>query len=105
MAAVEFGTGAAVEVVIAGDPEAEDTRAMVRAVRSGFHPRSVVILRPEGAEAGETAREIARLAPFTESLTAADGAATAYVCSNGRCNMPTTDVEELRKQLEGNSRD
>jgi len=39
------------------------------------------------------------LAPFTKDLTTIDGKATAYVCRNYMCNLPTIDVQKMLEQL------
>jgi uncharacterized protein YyaL (SSP411 family) len=41
---VDFGIGPSHEVVIAGDPDSEDTQAMLRALRSRYVPNKVVLL-------------------------------------------------------------
>ena len=46
--AVDFMSGPSYEVVVAGKPEAEDTKKMVNALRTRFLPNKVVILRPDG---------------------------------------------------------
>jgi uncharacterized protein YyaL (SSP411 family) len=89
----QFALGPAREVVIAGDPDAADTAALVEAVRDVYAPFTVTLQRPEGAAA------ITDLAPFTESQTPLDGAAAAYVCQNFVCEAPTPDPEQLREQL------
>ena len=79
------------EVVIAGRPEAMDTRELIDVVRRCRHPRPVLLFRPEG----ETAPEIAELAPFTREMRAINGRAAAYVCSGFSCKRPVTDPQEL----------
>jgi len=32
-------------------------------------------------------------------MDAVDGAATAYVCRNQACDLPTTDIEQMMKTL------
>jgi len=91
MATLDFAFGPAREVVIVGDPTAEDTRALLRALRSRFLPRTVVILRP----AGEASPPIGRLAPFTRDLPCINGRATAYVCTGNACRQPTTDLQAM----------
>ncbi|MHC5035842.1 MAG: thioredoxin domain-containing protein [Planctomycetota bacterium] len=91
---VDFALGPTFEVVIAGSPKAEDTRAMVKALQRGFHPRKVVLLRSE--EGGE----LASLAPFTKLQIPVDGRATAYVCRDFQCTLPTTDIGEMLERLE-----
>jgi uncharacterized protein YyaL (SSP411 family) len=63
---------------------------MIAALREGFRPNQVVLLRtPENAAA------LARLAPFTETQTSLDGKATAYVCRDFACQAPTTEIGEM----------
>jgi uncharacterized protein len=95
MLGLDFATGPSFEVVISGKREAPDTRAMLDAIRSQFLPNKVVLFRPDDADG----RELARLAAFTQSQASLDGKATAYVCQNFRCNLPTTDVSEMLKNL------
>jgi len=89
MAALDFGIGPTSEVVIAGDAGAEDTKAMLDALRREFIPGKVVILQP-----GEDT-EIIGLAEYTRNLTSIEGRATAYVCRNYSCNLPVTDIEDM----------
>jgi uncharacterized protein YyaL (SSP411 family) len=93
--ALDFATGPASEIVIAGDPAAEDTRAMLKAVRSRFLPNAVVLLRPNGEDP-----PIAKLAEFVRAEVSQAGKATAYVCRNFACQKPVTDVEALVRLLE-----
>jgi hypothetical protein len=50
-------------------------------------------------ELEERAAEIAELAAFTRELVAIEGKATAYLCREQRCDLPTTDTEEMLKLL------
>jgi uncharacterized protein YyaL (SSP411 family) len=91
MMAVDFGIGPSCEVVVVGDPQAEETHRMVKALRRQFLPHKVVLFRPSE----EVSPEIARVAGFTRALTSLYSKATAYVCRNYTCGMPTTDVETM----------
>jgi len=91
MVAFDLASGPSFEVVITGSPRAEDTKKMLRELRSRFVPNKVVILRP----AGEERPEIVSIAGFTRELVMIDGKATAYICSGGSCKFPTTDEKEL----------
>ena len=97
MISLDFALGPSSEVVIAGEPEAADTRAMLRVLRTGFLPNKIVLLRPPGV-GGE---EISRVAAYAESVTGVQGKATAYVCHNFRCDRPTTDPQEMLSLLRG----
>ena len=91
MATLDFGLGPAYEVVVVGDPGAQDTLDMLKALRSRFMPNKVVIL----VDSGETTPAIFRLAGFTKNLSTTKGAATAYVCANHCCDLPTTDAARM----------
>jgi uncharacterized protein len=95
LCAADFLSGPTFEVVIAGDPDAADTKAMLRALGARFLPGAVVILRPTGP-AGSA---ISRIAPFTASQEAIEGRATAYVCTNFVCRLPTHDIGVMLGEL------
>jgi hypothetical protein len=96
MVALDFGIGPCHEVVIAGHAQAEDTKAMVRALRTRFLPSKVVLLNPSDQESPE----IAQLAEFTRSQSSIGGEATAYVCLNHNCRLPTTDINKMLELLD-----
>lgn len=91
LTALEFGVGPSYEVVIVGDREADDTRAMHRALNRVFVPNKVVVYKP----LGDDDEDIVELATFTKTQTAIDGKATAYVCKNYACDLPTTKTEQM----------
>ena len=88
-------------MVIAGKPGAQDTRAMLAALHQLFLPAKVVVLRP--ADKSEAA-EIIRMAPYTEFMVPKDGKATAYVCTNFICKLPTTDISQMLTNLQWKDR-
>jgi len=63
-----------------------------------FLPNKVLLLHPEGE--GEDAIE--RLVPFVKEQRKIKGTATAYVCENYRCKLPTTDVAKMISIMEAN---
>ncbi len=92
--ALDHLVGPSFEVVIAGEPEAEDTQALLAALNGRFQPNKVVLLRPSGP-----GQRIVSLAPFTELQDARDGKATAYVCQDFACQQPTHDVATMLAYL------
>ena len=88
---LEFMLGPNFEVIISGVPDAEDTRAMVNAIRLHYTPDAVVIFRPSDEEDPG----ITKVAGFTRDIVTVEGRATAYVCTNYACDIPTTDPEEM----------
>jgi len=91
LSALEFLTGPSYEVVVAGRTDALDTREMLSALGRAFVPNKVVVFRASEVEQPA----IVKLAPFTERQTAQGGKATAYVCQNYQCNLPTNDRAKM----------
>jgi uncharacterized protein YyaL (SSP411 family) len=94
---LDFLIGPSFEVVVAGPAAAGDTRRMVRAARREFAPNRVLLFLPTEQQEPE----ITALAPFSRSLKSLDGKATAYVCRDRSCELPTTDVEQMLRLLRG----
>ena len=94
LATLEFALAPSQEVVITGKVGADDTRHMLDALRKSYFPHTVVLFKATGEEAPG----INKYAGFVEFMNAIDNKATAYVCTDFKCNFPTTDPE---KMLEG----
>jgi len=97
LVATEFAIELSREVVIAGRPGAPDTEEMLRQLRSLYLPNKVVIFRP----IDETASQIENIARYTKDQRGLDSKATAYVCVNYNCELPTTDPEKMVDLLGG----
>lgn len=95
MSALDFGLGPSYEVVIAGKSNAKDTEAMLSALRSQFIPNKVVLFRPTEEESPD----ITRIAEFTKGQLTINGKATAYVCKNYICDMPTNNINKMLDHL------
>ena len=95
MVGLDFALGPSYEVVIVGTPGAEDTRAMVRALRKEFLPHKVVLFKPSSSDTPE----IAHLAPFTKDLSSINNHTTAYICRNYSCTLPTTSIDTALQLL------
>jgi uncharacterized protein YyaL (SSP411 family) len=96
LTALDFGVGPSFEVVIVGDIDREDTQAMRRALAGVYVPNKVVVLKPSE----EDSPEISRIASYTKAHKAIDGKATAYVCRNYACDLPTTDRDQMLQSLD-----
>jgi uncharacterized protein YyaL (SSP411 family) len=90
MSAVDFALAPAMEVVIAGDKEAEDTQILLRTVRSLYIPNKILLLKPV-----ENGHEIEEIATFTKHQNSFNNVATAYVCYDYSCKHPTSDADEM----------
>jgi uncharacterized protein YyaL (SSP411 family) len=83
------------QVVIVGEPDADDTRALQRALARRYAPFAVTI----PVAPGDAQSAIAAMIPFVGPMTRRDGTAAAYVCREFVCREPTTDPEALQLQL------
>ncbi len=95
LAALDFALGPSHEIVIAGQADSKDTEAMLNALRERYLPSTVVLLRTEG----EVSKQIDKLAPFSKFFDIVNGAATAHICINHNCKLPTNDIEQMLKLL------
>jgi len=93
--ALDFALGDAYEIVIAGNPESTDTQKMLDIIRKNYLPNKVVLLK--GTE--HQSKEISRIAPFTKFHDTMGGRATAHVCIDHNCKLPTTDTQQLLKLM------
>lgn len=94
LSAFDFGLGPAYQVVIAGKRESSDTGHMLEELWAYFVPNKVLIFRPEGKDP-----EITSLATYTKDQVPIEGKATAYVCQNYECQLPTNEVNEMLRML------
>jgi uncharacterized protein len=82
-------------IVIAGLSEAEDTRRMLREVHRCFLPHRILLL----ADGGKGQQWLARHLPFLADIRMLEGRATAHICENYACKLPTNDPDRLREML------
>jgi uncharacterized protein YyaL (SSP411 family) len=80
-----------VQVAILGDPEAEDTLALLTAVEGASLPTKVVriVAKGESLPPGHPA----------SGMTSIEGAATAYLCLGATCSLPMTSPQDLLNAL------
>lgn len=97
LSAIDRALGASQEIVIAGDPGAGDTEALIAVVYSRYLPDATVLFSPAS---GPGTGALADLAPFTRGLVMQVGKATAYPCTGNTCSMPVTDPAELAAWLD-----
>lgn len=95
LSAYEFKRQKPVQIVIAGDKGAADTKALQGVVAGLFLPNKVMLLADGLPLSDSLAERLAMLAYMTRQ----GGKATAYVCENFACQQPTADPEALRKML------
>ncbi|MGH7494077.1 MAG: thioredoxin domain-containing protein [bacterium] len=96
LSAIDFGLARPKQIIIAGMPEATDTKALLRVVHSRFIPGKILLLADGGA--GQT--YLGRALPELQAMTKLEGKATAYVCENYACQLPTVEAKTMLKLLE-----
>ncbi len=94
LSALDFGLGPAYQVVITGKHESQDTEHMLEELWAYFIPNKVLVFRPEGKDP-----EITTLAKYAKEQVPIEGKATAYVCQNYQCQLPTTEINEMLRML------
>ncbi|MEA3187211.1 MAG: hypothetical protein QOD99_1041 [Chthoniobacter sp.] len=95
LVAFEFSLTAPRQIVIAGNPDAADTSALLREIHAHFLPHKIVLLAD--GDAGQ--QWLSEKVEFIKRLAPVGGKATAFVCENYVCKLPVTDAESLRKAL------
>jgi uncharacterized protein YyaL (SSP411 family) len=96
MVALDFLSGPSYEVVIAGDSRADDTKNMLKILKTNFLPNKVLLLNPTEEESPK----LHKIVPHIIKKSSINGQATSYICTNYSCKEPTTDVEKMIKILE-----
>jgi len=91
--------GDSLQIVVVGERQDPTVQQMLDLIGARFLPRVAVLLKPIGDE--DACLKLARIAPFTESMTAAAGAGTAYICRGHACDRPIIGPEALVKVLDG----
>ncbi|MFC1499648.1 thioredoxin domain-containing protein [Candidatus Zixiibacteriota bacterium] len=91
LSALDFLIGPSIEVVVAGNQGAEDTRQLLEALSKIYQPNMVTLFRPTDEEDPE----ITTLAPWTRTQVGTDDRATAYVCMDYTCHRPVTEKEKM----------
>jgi uncharacterized protein len=82
-------------VVLAGDPRADDFRALVAVVHERLGPRRALL----AADGGEGQAWLAARRPYLAEMAPIGGRAAAYVCENFACRQPVTEPAALRELL------
>lgn len=95
MVALDFSLSKPKQIVIAGKPDAADTRALLRAVHHHFLPNKIVLLADNARGQAFLGRHLA----FIRAVEKRDGRATAFVCQDYVCQLPVTNPTDLIKQV------
>jgi uncharacterized protein YyaL (SSP411 family) len=98
MTALNFSIGPAFEVVIKGEPDASETKEMIKALRKNYLPNIITLLNPEKSGVLDFNLDI----PGEHALESVPEKKTkAYVCVNYTCKEPTASVSRMLELLKG----
>jgi uncharacterized protein YyaL (SSP411 family) len=95
-AALDFSLSKILQIIIAGDAAAPDTRELQRLVSERYLPNKILL----AADGGAGQKQIGAWLPFLAGVTRKDGKATAYICENYSCKLPTTDPKTVARLLD-----
>ena len=95
LCALELALDAPRHVVLAGDPQAADFRALAAVLHERLGPRRALLC----ADGADGQRWLAERAPWLVEMRPVEGRATAYVCEDFACQAPVTTPEALRTLL------
>ncbi len=95
-AAFDFSQSKAKQIVIAGDLQSPDTTALLRLVHERYIPNKILLL----ADGGPGQKQLVQWLPFLESVSRRQGRATAYICEDYVCKLPTNDLQVAARLLD-----
>ncbi len=95
MCALDFSLSAPRQVILAGEKDAPETRAMLQAIRANFAPNRAILLADSSSRG-----LLAPALPALAGMNPIDGKTAAYVCENFVCRLPVTEVAKLVELLQ-----
>lgn len=96
LSAFELSMAKPVEIVIATESGLDEAEPFLNAIKQYFLPQVQVITICQK----DPQKMLMENIPYLYSHQALDGKTTAYVCREGSCQMPTTDLASFDKQLQ-----
>lgn len=83
------------QIVFAAKPDAADLKPLLRELHQRFIPNKLVLL----ADSGPGQAYLSQRLSFIETTAPIDGKATAFVCENFVCQLPTTDINQFKNLI------
>ncbi len=93
--ALDFALGTPKEIVIVAPHARAEAAPFLAELRRQFVPNRVLVVAVEGADLTDQATRV----PLLAGKTASGGKATAYVCRQHECELPTADPAVFAQQL------
>ncbi len=95
LAALDFRLDRPREVIIVAPAGGGVPEALVSVVRHAFLPNRTLTITREG----DALARMTQLMPMLEGKAALHGTATAFVCEQGHCELPTSEPDVFARQL------
>jgi uncharacterized protein YyaL (SSP411 family) len=86
MSGLIYLIGSSYEIVVAG--KSSEAVGILKEINKNFIPNKIIVFRPTEKDSSD----ILTIAKYVENYNDIDGKPTIYVCSNYKCNSPTTDI-------------
>lgn len=96
LVAYDFSLSKPKQVILVGDPSSPDLDAMLKVLHERFMPHRIVMLVKDE----ESRKKLAGYLPVVENMTRHQGKATAYVCENYTCKLPTAEPAKFAELLQ-----
>ncbi|MFQ5739650.1 MAG: thioredoxin domain-containing protein [Acidobacteriota bacterium] len=96
LVALDFLLSKEKQILIAGKRGAADTARLLEEVHKRFIPNKIIFL----ADGGDLQKQLAARMEVLNGIRPIDGKATAYICEDYVCQLPTNDPEAVARLLE-----
>ena len=95
LVALDFSSSKPRQIVIAGNKDAPETKALLAEVHRHFLPKTILLL----ADGAEGQKYLGEKLEAIRAMSMVDGKPAAYVCENFTCKAPVTDSKKLAELL------
>jgi uncharacterized protein len=95
LVALDYSLSKLRQIVIAGKPDAPETKELVKEVRQHFLSNTILLL----ADGAEGQKYLGKKNEAVRAMSMVDGKSAAYVCENFTCKTPVTDSKQLADLL------
>jgi hypothetical protein len=96
LVAYQFSLSKPKQIILVGDANAADTQELLRVLQGRFVPEKIVLLVADEA----SRKTLAGYLPVVQTMTRLGGKASAYVCENYACKLPTADPAKFAELLQ-----
>jgi uncharacterized protein YyaL (SSP411 family) len=95
LVALDYSLNKPRQIVIVGEKDAPETKALLREVHRHFLPKTILFL----ADGAEGQKYLGEKNEAIRAMSSIDGKPAAYVCENFTCKAPVTDSKQLAELL------